>query len=81
MAELPKSCAVQVVPILLVSDGRSTYYGTRNSTVLLVRRDGQVLFIERDIWELGPDGVPYKADPPTERKFRFKIDLDSLISA
>ena len=50
-------------------------YGTRLSTVLLVRNNGQVLFIERDIWKLGDEGVPVKSDPPTERKFIFNLDI------
>jgi uncharacterized protein with NRDE domain len=55
----------------------ATYYGTRLSTVLLVRNNGEVLFIERDIWKLGDGGdvVPVKSDPPTERKFTFKLDI------
>jgi len=69
---------VQVLPIPVIFDGQSTYYGTRLTTVLFVRRDGQVLFIERDIWELGPDGEPFKADPPRERMFRFRINMDNL---
>jgi len=52
-------------------------YGTRLSTVLLVRNNGQVLFIERDIWKLGDAGVPVKSDPPTERKYNFKLDIES----
>ena len=54
-------------------------YGTRLSTVLLVRNNGQVLFIERDIWKLVGDhgGVPVKSDPPTERKYIFKLDIES----
>ena len=50
-------------------------YGTRLSTVLLVRKNGQVLFIERDIWKIRDDGVPFKSNPPTERKFMFKLDI------
>ena len=52
-----------------------SYYGTRISTVVLVSRQGQVLFIERDIWK-SVDGKqsPAKADPPTERRFRFIIE-------
>ena len=50
-------------------------YGTRLSTVLLVRNNGQVLFIERDIWKLGDEGVPVKSDPPTERKYIFNLDI------
>ena len=69
---------IQVIPVPVLPDGsagsnRATYYGTRLSTVLLVRKDGEVLFIERDMWELGGDGLPCKADPPTERRFRFTM--------
>jgi len=66
-----------VLPIPVVFDGQNTYYGTRLTTVLLVRRDGQVLFFERDIWELGPDGEPFKADPPRGRTFRFRVNLST----
>jgi uncharacterized protein with NRDE domain len=60
-----------------ISPSVATYYGTRLSTILLVRNNGQVLFIERDIWKLGDsdDGVPVKSDPPTERKYTFKLDI------
>jgi len=54
------------------------YYGTRLSTVLLVHKDGKVLFIERDIWEL-VDGQPEKRDPPTERVFQFKLDIQPRV--
>jgi uncharacterized protein with NRDE domain len=57
------------------------YYGTRLSTVLLVRNNGQVLFIERDIWKLGEKGVPVKSDPPTERKHIFNLDIESSEAA
>lgn len=59
------------------------YYGTRLSTVLLVRNNGQVLFIERDIWKLGEkgDGVPVKSDPPTERKYVFNIESSAAAAA
>jgi uncharacterized protein with NRDE domain len=76
---------VQVIPVPIVVEGSPnvtpTYYGTRLSTVLLVRKNGDVLFIERDIWELAADGTPVKADPPTERVFRFKLDIKSNTEA
>lgn len=57
-------------------------YGTRLSTVLLIRRDGSVLFIERDVWKLGKDGKPERLDhkesrgegDTKERVFEFKLD-------
>ena len=57
------------------------YYGTRLSTVLLVRNNGQVLFIERDIWKLGEEGVPVKSDPPTERKYIFNLDIAGIVES
>ncbi|TFK34760.1 NRDE protein-domain-containing protein [Crucibulum laeve] len=69
---------VHVVPVPIILEGShnvmSTFYGTRLSTVILVRRDGEVLFIERDIWKL-LDGEAVKTNPPTERRFRFKLNI------
>ena len=51
-------------------------YGTRLSTVLLIRNDGSVLFIERDIWHLGQDGNPERVKHSTkQRVFEFELDL------
>ncbi|TDL25383.1 DUF833-domain-containing protein [Rickenella mellea] len=52
----------------------SHYFGTRLSTVILVRRDGTVLFVERDIWRLGCHGHPVKAERGSERVFEFHLD-------
>lgn len=52
------------------------YYGTRLSTVLLVRRDGQVRFVERDVWQLDAAtkaGVT-RGDPRLDRVFNFKLE-------
>ena len=68
------------MPIALDGHPQPVYFGTRLSTVVLIRKDGQVLFIERDIWELGPDKVPFQRNPPTERRFRFTIDKNALRS-
>lgn len=54
-------------------DGKDTY-GTRVSQVLLVRRDGQVLFIERDFWKLDSEGNVIRGDPREARVFRFQVD-------
>ena len=48
--------------------------GTRVSTVLLVRRDGQVLFVERDVWKLDDKGKTSRGDPRDARVFRFIVD-------
>lgn len=52
----------------------NVFYGTRLSTVILIRRDGNVTFIERDIWcvEEATSGV-VKSDSGHDRVFRFQI--------
>ncbi|KAH7919008.1 DUF833-domain-containing protein [Leucogyrophana mollusca] len=75
-SELPRARSelrntIQVQP-LIVMDGQDLY-GTRLSTVVLVRRDGQVLFIERDKWKALEDGQPKLADPSSQRIFRFEL--------
>lgn len=77
---------VHVLPVPIVLDGAGSthrapaFYGTRLASVLLVRRDGAVLFVERDVWALGggdgkgAGGEPVRAEPPTERVFRFVLD-------
>jgi len=69
---------IEVEPIVVSSEPspdrtRPKYYGTRLSTVLLVARDGSVLFVERDIWTLDPEGRPVRADTTKQRVFRFHI--------
>lgn len=50
-------------------------YGTRLSTVILVRRDGSALFVERDIWTLNEEGHAVKADRTSQRTFRFRLGI------
>lgn len=64
---------------------RKLFYGTRLATVLLVGRDGRVLFVERDIWKLGgsegegkgsqqeQQDSPTRGDPRAQRVFRFYL--------
>src|SRR5882757_3159641 len=49
-------------------------YATRLATVVLVRRDGSVLFVERDVWQLDArgDGAS-RADAQSARVFRFDL--------
>jgi len=74
--DLRKTVQVSPLPVIVEGSGNDVpaYYGTRLSTVLLVRKDGNVLFIERDIWVL-VNGKPERPDPPTERRIRFKLDV------
>jgi len=55
-----------------------TAYGTRLSTVLLIRRNGEVHFIERDVWKRDNDGQVAKTDLPTQREFHFALDLEAI---
>jgi len=46
------------------------------STVILVKRNGEVFFVERDIWGHGSEGVPVRStDRSTDRVFRFKLAI------
>lgn len=67
---------IQVLPFSIPSTlpEADKVYGTRLSTVILVRRDGSVLFIERDVWK-SMDGQVTKTDPPSERVYRFHLEL------
>ncbi|KAK0445713.1 NRDE protein-domain-containing protein [Armillaria borealis] len=67
-SELKK--AIHVVPLSI--EGKM--YGTRLSTVLLVRKDGEVLFVERDIWKLDHDGTVTRAPPESQRSYRFQLE-------
>ena len=67
-------------------DEEHTYYATRLSTVVLVKRGtGEVLFVERDEWVYGRDGEPELVDHEKkgeaggryERRFRFGIHPES----
>jgi hypothetical protein len=67
---------VHVAPFPITQDELLTtgdnMYGTRLSTVLLVKKSGEALFVERDIWQL-IDGKPVMADLRSHRTFRFRV--------
>ncbi|CDO69875.1 hypothetical protein BN946_scf184884.g34 [Trametes cinnabarina] len=76
---------ILVDPLLIQSKESSddpcpNYYGTRLSTVILIRRNGAALFIERDIWTLDEEGRVARGDPGRDRVFRFQIEPDSIAS-
>ncbi|ETW81471.1 hypothetical protein HETIRDRAFT_240525, partial [Heterobasidion irregulare TC 32-1] len=50
--ELRNTIAVAPLPLRLAPPEPDRAYGTRLASVVLVRRDGSVLFVERDMWEL-----------------------------
>jgi len=58
-----------------VSASSQYLYDTHLSTVLLIRSDGSVLFIERDIWHLGQDDNPERVEHNTKQGI-FEIELE-----
>ncbi|KAG8700146.1 hypothetical protein FRC09_006146 [Ceratobasidium sp. 395] len=53
---------------------QTDYYCTRLTTVILVRKDGQVEFVERDIWsQIEGKSDPVKAEKTSQRRFSFQI--------
>jgi uncharacterized protein with NRDE domain len=81
-AELPRDRSelkntIQVEPVTI---NANTIYATRLSTVVLVKRNGEVVFVERDRWKLTEEGQPILADPSSQRVFRFKLNSDELSS-
>ncbi|KAF8443171.1 NRDE protein-domain-containing protein [Boletus edulis BED1] len=52
-------------------------YGTRLSTVVLVKRSGEVVFTERDRW-ITEQGRSIMADPSSQRVFRFQMERGEL---
>jgi uncharacterized protein with NRDE domain len=62
---------IQVEPFII--QGSREFYGTRLSTVILVKRTGEVLFIERDRWKL-VDAKPVLSDYSSQREFRFGLE-------
>ena len=58
-----------------MTDAPSVLYGTRLAQVVLVRRDGRVTYIERDIWTLDETGAAVRAKDST-RSFIFRLGSD-----
>ncbi|KAF8624405.1 hypothetical protein AX15_005886 [Amanita polypyramis BW_CC] len=56
-----------------ISDTHTAFYGTRVSTVILIKRNGEVHYVERDIWQIA-DGKPVLSLPSSARVFHFKLD-------
>jgi hypothetical protein len=45
------------------------------STVVLIRRDGHVSFVERDVWVLDEQGAVVKGERERERRFEFDLGV------
>lgn len=75
-SELRNCIQIEPLPISLSKSSDTSaadYYGTRLSTVILVRRDGQTVFVERDIWTRDEKNGVKKADTKSQRHFRFHV--------
>jgi len=68
---------IHVEPLRITTTSSASadgYYGTRLSTVLLIRKDGQVFFVERDVWKM-VDGKVTEGSSSSDRIYRFQIDI------
>ncbi len=53
----------------------SRWYGTRVTTVILIKENGEVNFVERDIFVQNDRDEAVRGDK--ERKYRFQAEMDS----
>lgn len=56
----------------------SRYYATRLATVVLVRNNGEVVFVERDVWFMDDNLEPKlreAEETPCQRKYQFQIKI------
>jgi hypothetical protein len=51
------------------------WYGTRVSSIILIRHDGSVVFRERDVWSVNAAEEPALGDPDNDRKLTFWLYL------
>ena len=65
-----------LAPPLSMSNAPHDMYGTRLAQVILVRRDGRVTYIERDIWALDGTGAAVRASPENMRSFILRLGSD-----
>jgi len=72
--ELRGAMRVNPLPIHF-GDAFHGWYGTRLSTVILIRHNGSVVFRERDIWGLNTAGEPILGDPKNDRSVTFWLHL------
>ncbi|KAH8822638.1 DUF833-domain-containing protein [Flagelloscypha sp. PMI_526] len=66
---------IAVLPLPITASQAPEFYGTRLSTVILIRRDGSVLFIERDVWVLEGEQVD-RGNPGNDRRYEFSTKTE-----
>ncbi|WVQ71268.1 hypothetical protein IAR50_000794 [Cryptococcus sp. DSM 104548] len=64
---------LSIIPSAISSSSQGRWKGTRTATVILVKDSGEVIYVERDIWELGEDGEPKKSSG--QRRYEFCGDV------
>ena len=74
--ELKNTILAPPLSISSTRDAPPDLYGTRLAQVLLVRRDGRVTYIERDIWALDDTGAAVCASPENMRSFILRLGSD-----
>lgn len=77
-AELRNTIQIEPLPIPVSTapaETEATFYGTRLSTVVLVRRDGAVSFHERDVWMLDERHQVRRGEAKDDRVFRFQLEV------
>ncbi|KAH7884127.1 DUF833-domain-containing protein [Phlebopus sp. FC_14] len=62
---------ILVDPFQATVGGGVTYIASRTSTIIIVRKDGKALFIERDLWEITREGIRRARNP--DRVFEFEL--------
>jgi len=72
-AELKNVILVPPLKVSSTPDAPPAFYGTRLAQVILVRRNGRVTFVERDVWTLDDQGAPVRASATDVRSFRFHL--------
>ena len=72
-ADLRNTIQIEPLQIPLPKSDDTPLYGTRLSTVILVHRDGRVMFVERDIWTVDAEGKARMGDAKQQRIFRFHL--------
>ncbi|KAJ7643661.1 DUF833-domain-containing protein [Roridomyces roridus] len=85
-ATLRTTICVPPVRVTSNPDTPGPWYATRTATVLLIRRDGRALFVERDVWRLKPKSKPNlqgeeeeedetELAPPGDGEHRFRFEV------
>ncbi|KAI0041430.1 DUF833-domain-containing protein [Auriscalpium vulgare] len=78
-SELKNTVHVAPLTMRVAPDAAAHWYGTRLATVVLIRRDGRALFIERDMWQLDASGAVSLGDASRQREYRFNLELQPAL--